>query len=270
MKKTIRTILLAVFTAAFLFSGVMVVKELHDRRVSASYLHGMQDVYAPAIRTDVPAVLPGKTTDAGSGADGDAAESAEAAPADTSNPEIARLTEDYPDAVGWLTAEGAGVSHPFALGETNRTYLRTALDGSYVRSGTLFLDCRCSRDMRDSLTVLYGHNLNNGTMFSELARYLDSAYIRSWPDIWVSLPDRTEHYTVWAAMVADAASDRLFENAGAQGDIGDIVDYVRTNAGYIGPDLTVTGGDRLLVLSTCNPSFFTARTVVICVADRTA
>lgn len=264
MNKVLRTVLLVLFSAVFLVSGGMLIKELHDRRVSASYLNSFQASYAPTIPPAAPAAPAEPEGDAREpGGSGDA----DAAPADTSNPEIVRLTADYPDAVGWLTVDGAGVSHPFALGETNQTYLRSALDGSYVRSGTLFIDYRNSRDMRDSLTVLYGHNMNNGTMFSNLSKYLDSEYIQFYPDVYVSLPDRTDHYTVWAAMVADAVYDKLFTSAGVNGDIQYIADYVSENAEYINRNLTVTGDDRLLVLSTCNPSFFFARTAVICVYD---
>ena len=267
MNKVLRTILLIVFAAGFLVSGAMVIKELHDRRVSASYLHSFQEAYAPTIPTGSPVAPSDSKADPQNEPDGSGGDPGDTVPVDTSNPEIIRLTEDYPDAVGWLTVEGAGVSHPFALGETNRTYIRSALDGSYVRSGTLFIDYRNSRDMRDRLTVLYGHNMNNGTMFSNLSRYLNNEHILFYPDVYVSLPDRTEHYTVWAAMVADAVYDKLFNNAGVTGDIQYIVDYVSGNAEYINPTLTVTGEDRLLVLSTCNPSYFFARTVVICVAD---
>lgn len=266
MNKVLRTVLLIIFCAAFLVSGTMVIKELHDRRVSASYLHSFQEAYTPTIpgssprKADESQKDPQKDTDK-------FPEEEDVSPVDTSNEEIIRLTADYSDAVGWLTVEGAGVSHPFALGETNRTYIRSALDGSYVRSGTLFIDYRNSRDMKDGLTVLYGHNMNNGTMFSNLNKYLDNEYIRFYPDVYVSLPDRTDHYTVWAAMIADAVYDKLFNSAGVTGDIQYIADYISENADYINNDLTVTGNDRLLVLSTCNPSYFFARTVVICVYD---
>ena len=267
MNKVLRTVLLIIFSAVFVVSAVMVIRELNDRRVSSSYLHSFQASYAPEIPTGSPAKPAEPKADGQAAPEGDGGAAEEAGPVDTSNPEIIRLTEDYPDAVGWLTVKGAGVSHPFALGETNRTYIRSALDGSYVRSGTLFIDYRNSRDMLDSLTVLYGHNMNNGTMFSNLSKYLDNEFILFYPDVYVSLPDRTDHYTIWAAMVADAVYDKLFTSAGVTGDIQYIADYVSENADYINRALTVTGDDRLLVLSTCNPSYFFARTVVICVYD---
>ena len=271
MNKILRSILLVFFSLVFLGSAVMLTKELVDRRISAGYLNEMQGDYTPASPADVLSRSEVEQPDTESSSaltEGTAGASTEVSvAADTSNPSIQALVADYPDAVGWLTCEGADVSHPFAIGEDNATYIRSTLDGSYVRSGTLFMDYRNDRSMEDSLSVIFGHNMNNGTMFSSLKRYLDSSYIVNHPDVYISLPDRTIHYTVWASMVANAVYDTLFTSVGTKGNIQDIVDYVSSNADYINRNLEVDGNDKLLVLSTCNPSYFYARTVLICVAD---
>jgi len=184
------------------------------------------------------------------------------------NESIQQLVSDYPDAVGWIMAEGAGISHPFALGKSNDSYLHTALDGSYDVGGTLFLDCGANRDMQDSVTVIYGHNMKNDTMFGRLDEYFSGTKMEQYPDVYVFLPDETIHYTVWACMVVDGASDSLYEYNGSQGDISGLIDSISSRADRLNSSLMVDGSSHLLVLSTCNYSYDNARTVLVCVADK--
>jgi len=184
----------------------------------------------------------------------------------TENPEIIELVEQYPDAIGWLTVEGADISHPFAIGTDNATYIRSALDGSYLKSGTVFIDFRNNRDMSDNLTVFYGHNFKDGTMFSNLSKYFDESTMQDYPDVYVSLPDRTIHYQVWATVIAHAVDDVIFTSFDSMsGGIQNVVDFVVENAVTINSDLSVDGSSRMIALSTCNPLYYYARTVVLCI-----
>ncbi|MCQ2452030.1 MAG: class B sortase [Oscillospiraceae bacterium] len=264
MKKKIRMLLLIFFFLVFTASAGLLTRELVTRRLSANYLSALQTDYQPLIRK--PEVLLASVVDAiRPEQEGNSMREPELT--DLSNPEIRELVEQYPDAVGWLTLEGADISHPFAIGEDNGTYIRSALDGSYVRSGTLFLDFRNKRDMTDHLTVLFGHNMNDGTMFSNLNRYLEADYLADRGDVYVSLPDTTLHYRVWAAMIADAVSDPVFTQVGEPADMDGLLSYISSHAVALNSSVSVDSESRLLVLSTCNPSYFYARTVLICVED---
>lgn len=264
MSKALRTILLVIFSLIFLVSAVMLTRELLARRESAQYLKAVQSSYEPELRRPEAPAVP-VTSEVNEGVED--AEAPEAPLPDLSNPEIRELVEQYPDAVGWLTVEGAGVSHPFAVGEDNATYIRAQLDGSYVRSGTLFMDYRNSREMTDRLTVIYGHNMNNGTMFSNLADYLKQKHLEAYPDVYVSLPDTTLHYQIWAVMVGDAVSDPVFTSVGNPDSMQQLLTDIAAKAECLNPNPKVNRDSQLLVLSTCNPSYFYARTLLICVLD---
>ena len=253
MKKCILRILILVFTAVFLVSGCMIVKEILVRRKAVSYLSNISAKYSP-VYSDTFSGSKQESTDVEENTD-------------TGNPSIQALVDEYPDAVGWLSVLGAEVDHPFVIGEDNAEYIRAGLDGEYLISGTLFMDYRNTRDLDDGLSVIYGHNMKDKTMFAKLSNYGDAQYIAENPDVYVYLPEETRHYTVYAYMIEDAATSVLYENFGRRDNIQDIADYITANADYVNPEVTINGESKILALSTCNPVYFTARAVLICVLD---
>lgn len=255
MKKYILRILLVVFTGIFLLSCFMIGRELIIRRKSAVYLFELRNQFSPENKNSA-----GVHIERPEKAENEDDE-------DTGNPSIQALVDEYPDAVGWLSVLGAEVDHPFVIGEDNAEYIRAGLDGEYLISGTLFMDYRNTRDLNDGLSVIYGHNMKDKTMFAKLSNYGDAQYIAENPDVYVYLPEETRHYTVYAYMIEDAATSILYENFGRRDNIQDIADYITANADYVNQEVTIDGDSKLLALSTCNPVYFTARAVLICVLD---
>ena len=93
--------------------------------------------------------------------------------------------------VGWLKFD-ENIDYPIVQGETNDTYLRSAIDGSYNIAGSIFLSANNMPDFSDQNSIVYGHNMRNGTMFGTLRNYLDANFngVNSF-DIY--LPDGTKH-----------------------------------------------------------------------------
>ena len=182
------------------------------------------------------------------------------------NPSIQKLVADYPDVVGWLTVEGADVSHPFVQTKDNETYLWTDLNRKYISGGTLFMDYFNTVDCSDKITFIYGHNMKNGSMFGKLKKYLEFDYLTENSDVYISFPLSTAHYTAAACLVVDSTDNIIFDSIGEKHEIQDVVDYIYANAN-VNPDVTIDANSTLLVLSTCYYSYGNERTILICVAD---
>ena len=74
-----------------------------------------------------------------------------------------------PDTVGWIYVPGTNINYPVVQGDDNTTYLTRLFDGSGNGSGTIFLDKDgTAPGMVDQQTTLYGHHMNNRTMFYEI------------------------------------------------------------------------------------------------------
>ena len=76
------------------------------------------------------------------------------------------LKKTYPDVVGYVSIPSISINYPVVQTTDNDYYLNHLITGEVSTSGSIFLDYRCPSDATGSRnTVLYGHNMNNGSMF---------------------------------------------------------------------------------------------------------
>ena len=83
-----------------------------------------------------------------------------------------------PHIVAWIHIPGTPVSYPVTQGEDNSYYLTRTFSKAYNGAGCIFMDYRSSLPSEGGNTVLYGHNMKNGSMFGSLKRYWDNEYYR--------------------------------------------------------------------------------------------
>ena len=97
-------------------------------------------------------------------------------PADSEGPQIdwASLKAVNPDVVGWVQIPGTVVNYPVYQGKDNEQYLHTTAEGDYSIGGQIFLDYENAKPgLQDPQTMIYGHHLWNGTMFTEVDAMTD-------------------------------------------------------------------------------------------------
>ncbi|ANU45521.1 class B sortase [Enterocloster clostridioformis] len=83
-----------------------------------------------------------------------------------------------PHIIAWIHIPGTPVSYPVTQGEDNSYYLNRTFSKAYNGAGCIFVDYRSSLPSEGGNTVLYGHNMKNGSMFGSLKRYWDNEYYR--------------------------------------------------------------------------------------------
>lgn len=156
-----------------------------------------------------------------------------------------------------LTVEGSPAQEPEAL---------TAFDKSYSSYGVPYLAENCDIGISDNL-VLYGHHMNNGSMFSDLCRYESEDFYREHKTIHFDTLDSFGEYEVIAAFKTVAYSGEGFkyyhfvqaENAEAfEAYIAECKALALYDTG-----VTAEYGDKLITLSTCEYSRTNGRMVVV-------
>lgn len=81
------------------------------------------------------------------------------------------MMTEYPDVIGWLYFEDGEISYPILYSGDNETYLRKSFHGEASSAGSIFLDADNASDFSDEVTVLFGHNMRDHSMFGKLRNY---------------------------------------------------------------------------------------------------
>lgn len=115
-------------------------------------------------------------------------------PAAPEGPQVdwAALKAVNPDVVGWVQIPGTVVNYPVYQGKDNEQYLHTTAEGDYSIGGQIFLDYENAKPgLQDPQTMIYGHHLWNGTMFTEVDAMTDQAEFDKHPVVWYATEEAT-------------------------------------------------------------------------------
>lgn len=155
----------------------------------------------------------------------------------TAERNIQALIAENADCIGWLSIDGTNISYPIMHTPSDpQKYLRRNFYGKYSQSGVPFLDGRCN--LQSTNLIIYGHNMKNGTMFSDLKRYADRDFLNAHRTVKFETADGVQTFTVTEVLktnTSDAWYDRI----------------------------TAEDGNRCLVLSTCYGSGKDGRLLII-------
>lgn len=122
------------------------------------------------------------------------------------------------DCIGWLSIDGTNISYPIMhTPHDPQKYLRRNFYGKYSQSGVPFLDGRC--DIQSTNMIIYGHNMRNGTMFSELKKYVNRDFLNAHRTVKFETADGVQTFTVAEVLktnTSDAWYDRIASEDGRQ------------------------------------------------------
>lgn len=121
--------------------------------------------------------------------------------------DFGHLKQEIPDLVGWIYSPGTVIHYPIVQGRDNQYYLEHLADGTPNRNGAVFMDYRNSPVLEDTLTVLYGHHIRGGRMFSSLEEYKSQEYYESHPVLYLYTPDSAYEILLFAGVVTDGAAE---------------------------------------------------------------
>lgn len=120
-----------------------------------------------------------------------------------------------PDIVAWIYVPGTPINYPVVQGSDNEEYLHKAFDGStgwLASAGTIFLDASNSSDLSDQNNALYGHHMNDGSMFASLAGFESQDTFNDHRDIYVLTPQGNYRLKTFA-LVKTTGSDAIVQTS---------------------------------------------------------
>lgn len=182
------------------------------------------------------------------------------------NIDFAKLKQQNTDIYAWITIPDTNIDYPILQSETELDYyLDHNIDGSTGYPGCIYSQFINSKDFSDFNTVLYGHNMNAGTMFANLHYYRDSEFFNNHPYVYVYTENSVLVYQVFGAYTFSNVHLLMGFDLSDEEVRQTYIDNVRSLKGMddnFNNDVKVTTESKLLSLSTCINDQKTKRYIV--------
>lgn len=100
------------------------------------------------------------------------------------------------DTIGWIILPDTKINYPILQSHDNTEYLNTTFEGQESSSGAIFVDMLCESDFSSQNTIIYGHNMKNGSMFRALNNLTDKDYFLKHHIFCIDTGDGFEKYEI--------------------------------------------------------------------------
>lgn len=154
------------------------------------------------------------------------------------------------DVVGWIVIPNTIISYPLMQGKDNDFYLHYTWNKEQSAVGAIFLEYRNKRDLSDFNTIVYGHHMNNGSMFAALRFYKDKSYWQAHPAVYLTDDSGSHKYNIFAAYEVNTQGDTYKLGFSGQAAKLNYIQYCR-NHSAISTGIVPTASDKILTMSTC-------------------
>lgn len=175
-----------------------------------------------------------------------------------------KLLDVNADALGWISLSGTVIDYPILQGADNDEYLHASVTGEYAYAGSIFVDYRNTLGLEGHYCIVYGHNMNNGSMFGTLKKYKESSYLEAHPYFDIYIGEKHYIYYVYSLYIVEP-----YETADSPYQFGyEVIDTDEKREEYeefladtvsksmykvtTCPKTEITADDYVITLSTCS------------------
>ncbi len=171
---------------------------------------------------------------------------------ETFSVDFEKLLEMNSDVVGWIRFdEPSEINYPVVQGRDNEEYLKRTFEANTNKLGTLFVDVNNPGDFSGRNTFIYGHNMKNGSMFTQLLKYKDDSFYKEHPYFYIYTPDgKVRTYEIFSAGVVKDTSDSYIMDYADDAAFQTYIDYIKQQSAYP-TSAEVTTASKIVSLSTC-------------------
>ncbi len=168
------------------------------------------------------------------------------------------LSKINPDIIGWIGFEGLEIDYPVVQTKDNEFYLNHLFSLEKNKLGAIFVDYRNKSDLSDRNTIIYGHNMKNGSMFSSLTNYKSQDYYDANPDILLVTKEKKYRVDFFAGLVVDGSYESVRFSFSDEDDFNQYINSLEDMSTFkssviVGPQ------DRIISLVTCSYEYNNAR-----------
>lgn len=261
MKKNIYTIISCICGIIVIILGIYLGHHIYsDARSASEYDEYRSKITSAPINTNNP-----KTENLGKNkkSNKDEKNSGQDVPAVQDGQETEETTQKWPDPpvidwgsmdgiTAWIEVPAVSISYPVVQGSDNGYYLHRAPNGEYRYAGSIFLDSENAADFTDLHTIIYGHNMKNGSMFGSLKQLNAQSTLDTYPYIWICTRTKNLLYKIVSVHKAQTGGESylLFDGTVEHKDFDDWM-AGEIQKSDVPTEAAEESKGRLLTLSTC-------------------
>ncbi len=156
-----------------------------------------------------------------------------------------KLRNTNKDIIGWIRIEDTNINYPILQDDESLKYLKHLYNGKYNEHGSIFTINE--NPFLDDITVLYGHNMKNRTMFSELDKYMDKKFLENHSIIEIYTENQNYRATIFSCY---SIGVNIEENNIKLLEFNEEIEYYKKKSKYFISDVGKI--EKILKLSTCS------------------
>lgn len=161
-----------------------------------------------------------------------------------------RLKEVNEDIIGWIRVNATDISYPIAKSTDNDFYLHRTFEKEENFAGCIFMEYQNESDFSDKNTIIYGHNMKNGSMFGTLRKFYEEGVYESAPYFWIYTPDEIYRYDIFSCSEVGVTS-KTYLITFTEEEFAEYIDNAFEQSVVDGTDIQVSADDKIVTLSTC-------------------
>lgn len=167
------------------------------------------------------------------------------------------LNNDY---IGWIYIPDTEITYPLVAYTDNDYYLHRTFSKEYNFAGTLFLDYLTNTLSHDNV-IIYGHRMNNGSMFADLQKYLDQPFYEEHKNVYIFTKDEILIYEVFSSRIVGLEDDCYTVGFPSSDYFNSWVKDMKSRSRYPTTHTPILN-NSVLTLSTCVKNNETSRIVI--------
>lgn len=157
------------------------------------------------------------------------------------------------ETVAWLQVNGTNINYPIVQHSDNDYYLKHDFYQKTTNAGWVFGDYRNDFETLNNNTIIYGHNLINGTMFGSIPKLLNSNWFNNKNNHYIKLSTKTNNsiWQIFSIYKIEPTTDYLQTRFNSTATYQDFLNTLKNRSTY-NFDIEVNYTDKIITLSTCD------------------
>lgn len=175
-----------------------------------------------------------------------------------------------PDVVAWIYVPDTKINYPIVQTDNNETYLHTSFAGEtgwLGSAGSIFLDYRNNPELLDRNSAIYGHYMNDGSMFGAFSNMTNDESFNEHRDVFLLTPQGNYRLKTFSCILTTGDDTLVRTTFGSEEEYRVYVQelFDRSAVNQVGEQLSVDDVQQTFMFSTCEYSQTNGR-AVICTA----